>query len=451
MDKLKWERIGLIILSLAWAMPAFARAETIRFYMEIDTTRQGIRVGQEFELRYICTADFDSVSPPDFGMVVEAVEGPVPHKAGRAVENGRLTDLYEYGFSYRIRFHKEGRIELPVSSVKIKGETFATPSLSVWVQPARATVDSVECSLRLSDSFRKGERSRILLTCNRRPDSRSPRLLINGHPVEPLGHGLSQSGGKEEYSFYYSVVFEEDGLYRCTCDNLAFGGIPYPIEEQEIVVGNPAGRTDAGVLVVIGVYVLAMWLFVWLRFREEGREDLACFVRKHKYLNLTTGEAFTHYGFPLMLAGIPVFFVGVNAYDYYIQGKSPFFFSLFWCGLVPLVLAFMVYRRQRGKLYFQSVETQLPVQVLQAVTVEVARKENWTIDYIGADCIVAHTRPSIWSFTWGQQVFVVFDKNEVWINSVNHLDKRSSLVSFGQTKRNIRLLKEAVREREKEE
>lgn len=456
--KERWT-IGLTIVGLLFGLHTFARAEAIRFYMALDTTRQGIRLGQEFELRYICTADYDSVALPVFGGQVEAIEGPVSHKAGRAVEDGVLTDLYEYGFSYRIRFLREGKIVLPVSRVRVKGKAYATPPASVWVQPVMATIDSVKCRLQLSDSYRKGERSRMMLTCNRRPDSRRPRLLVNGNYIEPSGHGLSQSGGKEEYSFYYSVVFEEDGSYICTCDSLTFGGIPYPMEEQEIVVGNP-GRAvhkassrglDLPVLVMTGLYLLMLWGAVWLRFRKEGREELACFVRRNKYLNLTTWWALTHYGFPLALVGLPVFFVGLNAYSYYVQGKADFPFPLFWGGLLPMILAFVLYRRQRAKLFFQSVQTSLPLETLQAVMLEVARAKNWTIDYIGDDCMVAHTNPSIWSGTWGEQVFVVFDRNEVWVNSVNNLDKRSALVSFGRTKRNIRWIKEAISEREKGE
>lgn len=35
---------------------------------------------KSLELKYISTADFDSVSPPDFGTLIETVEGATPHK-----------------------------------------------------------------------------------------------------------------------------------------------------------------------------------------------------------------------------------------------------------------------------------------------------------------------------------------------------------------------------------
>ena len=69
---------------------------------------------------------------------------------------------------------------------------------------------------------------------------------------------------------------------------------------------------------------------------------------------------------------------------------------------------------------------------------------DWDVDHYGEDCIVAHTNPSLWSMTWGEQIFVVFDKGQVWVNSVNDLNKRTSICSFGHNKRNIRRIREAL-------
>lgn len=75
--------ILFIIIGLPIGLKSFAQ-ETKRFYMELDTPRNGAKAGQELELKYISTADFDSVSPPDFGTLIETVEGATPHKAGRS-------------------------------------------------------------------------------------------------------------------------------------------------------------------------------------------------------------------------------------------------------------------------------------------------------------------------------------------------------------------------------
>lgn len=449
--KSRW-KIWLAILSGVIGQLSAAGEEAVRFYMQIDTTPHGIHREQEFEVRYICTTDFDSISLPDFEPSQEVVSGPIPHRSGHAVENGVLTDIYEQGFGYGIRFKKEGKNDLPPASVKIDGKTYETPPLSVWVHPAVALDDSVQCRLRLSETYRGNQLVRVALVCNRRPDSRRPRLLVDGRAVEATGHSSSLSNTKEEYEFYYSFPCEGKSDFIFTCENLSFGGKPYPMKEQVLKVGNsgPAQKKstrkggEGPVLAVILAYLLAVWWATGRCFRKEGREDLASFVLKNKYLNLSTDWALTHYGLSLILLGIPVFFLGLNAYSYYSQGKADFYIPLFWCGLLPAVLAFVVYRRQRAKLYFEPVKTSLSLPDLQVVLAATAEKHRWTIDHLGNDCMAAHTNPSIWSFTWGEQVFVVFDEGQVWINSVNDLNKRSAIVSFGHTKRNIRVLKEAI-------
>lgn len=454
MNERKGGKIRLMLIGLVCGLLAFAREDTIRFYIALDTTRGGVRTYQEFDLNYICTAEFDSVSPPVFPSGIEVVKGPTPHKVGRAVRNGKLTDIDEYGFSYRIRFQNEGKNELPASSVVVNGRAYAAGPHSIAVQPAIATLDSVKCRLFAEAPYLKGARTRMILRCNRRPDSRTPLLVINGNPVEPSGYGLSVSNGKEDYSFSYNVVFSDDGYYTATFRNLAFGGIPYPMEEREFAVGNPGKRVDGesgetSELPIIGMslgYLLIVWLLFWLRFHKEADEGLAPFVRKHMYLNLNTERALTHYSFPLLLIGIPIFFVSLNAYAYYLTGKSGFL-PLFWCGLSG-VLAFVFYRMQRAQLYFEPVSTTLEIPALQARLMETARQHNWTVEYMGDDCFVAHTNPSIWSFTWGELVFAVFDGERVWINSINNLDRRRSTpFSFGRIRKNIRSIKEAIAEK----
>ena len=81
---------------------------------------------------------------------------------------------------------------------------------------------------------------------------------------------------------------------------------------------------------------------------------------------------------------------------------------------------------------------------------ELAEQYDWTIDHMDRDFFVAHTRPAWWSTTWGEQIFVAHDSGGIWINSINDLGKRSSIVSFGYTRRNIRRVTEAITAQEKD-
>lgn len=74
-----------------------------------------------------------------------------------------MTDIYEQGFSYRIRFKKPGNTKLPLASIKANGKEYETPLTSVWVHPVDTNIDSVKCSIQLEDSYRKGVFTAIVI------------------------------------------------------------------------------------------------------------------------------------------------------------------------------------------------------------------------------------------------------------------------------------------------
>lgn len=425
--------------------------DTVRFSMKIDTTLRGIYAGQEFELKYISNADYDSIMPPDFSDEIEVVEGPKPHRAGHAIKNGILTEIYEYGFTYRVRFKKEGKIELPLSSIKVGGKEYTTPPMCVMVHSSVANIDAVRCTLLIKDRPQIGEKTNIILVCNRRPDSTKPKLSVNGDVFTSYGSGTSLSSDKEEYSFYYFVTFQEGGRYTITCNDLAFGGISYTMDPQTINVGqgrDGGERSGNAVFEVLGAivfYMLGMWLILRHCYRKEKDAELAPFVLEHQYLPLNVEWAFTHYAFPQFLLCLPVCFLFFNAWTYFINGdNNALFFPLFWCGLLPASLSYITYRKQRSKLNFECVKTSLDKRAIQEAFMQTAEQNNWTIDHIGDDCMVAHTNPSMWAFSYGEQIFLVFDTEQVWINSVNDLNKRASMGSFGYTKKNLKLIREML-------
>ena len=116
----------------------------------------------------------------------------------------------------------------------------------------------------------------------------------------------------------------------------------------------------------------------------------------------------------------------------------------FWIGISLVPLAYVSYRIQRRKLDFESIPISSDKQTIYDKIYKLAETYGWEIDHYGEDCIVAHTNPAIWHLTWGEQIFIVFDKGQIWVNSVNDLNKRTSISSFGYTKRNIRRGREAL-------
>lgn len=121
-----------------------------------------------------------------------------------------------------------------------------------------------------------------------------------------------------------------------------------------------------------------------------------------------------------------------------------------WGAIGLLLGGILLWKKQQRSLRFIRLGTRLTKDELLQVIGEVGNRYHWVLDDAKGDSLVIHTLPtSIWSLTWGEQIFIVFEKGGILVNSVNDLNKHGHIFSFGYNKRNIQILEEAIRSAEK--
>lgn len=430
----------LLLSALSPSVRANASAaDSVYFCMQLDTLG-GIRAKQVLKLTYaLVNAQFDSVAAPVFGDSIEVVSGPKPHKmSSYGSVNGVESKKHETGFYYFIRFKVSGEIPLPAASVKVGHQTLTTPGRCVSVRRAEVDRSKLQCRLEVEKLTGGYAKYRAKLICNVRPDQYRPLLIINGKTTQPSSTSYSNADGHEKY--VYSYYFSSDG-YEVASKELTFGGIPYFIEPK---ISKPEELNLFFFVTVAacGLFELTWWLAFRHRYREEKDAPLAAFVLKNKTLPLIISWANTHYGASHLSLLFAVMFLSITGVTLYIDGL---FLSLaFWFAIACVPLAYVLYRMQRSKLKFQNLPTTLNKQAIYDCIYHLSVTYDWDIDHYGDDCIVAHTNPALWHLTWGEQIFIVFDQNQIWLNSVNDLNKRTSICSFGHNKRNIQRIKQAL-------
>lgn len=430
----------LLLSALSPSVRANASAaDSVYFCMQLDTLG-GIRAKQVLKLTYaLVNAQFDSVAAPVFGDSIEVVSGPKPHKmSSYGSVNGVESKKHETGFYYFIRFKVSGEIPLPAASVKVGHQTLTTPGRCVSVRRAEVDRSKLQCRLEVEKLTGGYAKYRAKLICNVRPDQYRPLLIINGKTTQPSSTSYSNADGHEKY--VYSYYFSSDG-YEVASKELTFGGITYFIEPKK----SKPEELNLFFFVTVaacGLFELTWWLAFRHRYREEKDAPLAAFVLKNKTLPLIISWANTHYGASHLSLLFAVMFLSITGVTLYIDGL---FLSLaFWFAIACVPLAYVLYRMQRSKLKFQNLPTTLNKQAIYDCIYHLSVTYDWDIDHYGDDCIVAHTNPALWHLTWGEQIFIVFDQNQVWLNSVNDLNKRTSICSFGHNKRNIQRIKQAL-------
>ncbi|WP_136668314.1 hypothetical protein [Flavobacterium sp. H122] len=83
---------------------------------------------------------------------------------------------------------------------------------------------------------------------------------------------------------------------------------------------------------------------------------------------------------------------------------------------------------------------------LDPIIEKVAKELEWTSYVVNKKMIIAKTHPNFFSGSWGEQITILFDKNQVLVNSICDPDKRSSVVSMGRNTKNMnRLIEEIIK------
>lgn len=438
----------LLLLSLLYiSMVAAQTTGSVSFFCEPDTAFRKVHVGTEVQVCYLSNRDITKYTPPVWNVEeVERISGPSTMSSSRMETINGVSEMISLkGIYYAVRFLKPGTFTLPVITAVIEGNTHTCAPVTIRVLPADFP-EEIVCTLTTEPATPKaGQEFQLILTSNCKPDPSTPAFLHEG--IDQLSYsGTSTSkDGVESYRYVYKMKVKRPGSYVIVPLNLTFGGAEYPLESYQL---NVEGGNYLWVIVCFAFYVGGL-LYYLLQFRKEGKQGLADFVKRTGRLNLSIGNAMTHYGLPIYLFAVPFAFSGFTTYDC-LQGINTFHkpLLLFAFISIPTVLGILVSYWQYRKLFFMKIETSLNLDQLYEVIQQIGGQYEWLCEHAGEDCIVIHTPGGFSKMSWGEQVFVVFDERQVWINSICDLQRRASITSFGQTKKNIRRLQEAIAEAE---
>lgn len=323
---------------------------------------------------------------------------------------------------------------------------------AVLLHAATPECDTVHCCLSIEAGQPRARGDyEILLSSNQYTD-RTPTIVTEeGSPLTWLRSSSSESWSNGTSTricrHFYRFSPAKKGEYRLRCRDLSFDGVTYD-GVLTVQVGAPElNAVPSFLLWVAGIgCLLLVEVFIRIGCRNEARVDTADFIRQHRRLPLNAEGVWTHYLLPIMLLYLPLFLALITLTGMVSISTN----VLLWITAVCVPVAFVLFRLQYRRLFFRWRKTVLPPERIDALLRELAEQYDWTIDHMDRDFFVAHTHPAWWSATWGEQIFVAHDRGGIWINSINDLGKRSSIVSFGYTRRNIRRVTEAITAQEKD-
>lgn len=157
-------------------------------------------------------------------------------------------------------------------------------------------------------------------------------------------------------------------------------------------------------------------------------------------LHLTLQQKITHY-FPISIGFIfPIVCIVLLLKAYFKNEPFPQRMQNPWIWVISIILAIVIYWIQHKRLKLKTIETSLNHEDSLMIARSAVEKLNWNTKINNKRVIIAKTFNGLLAGSWGEQITIIFDGNKIYINSICDPDKKSSLASFGNNKKNVTAL-----------
>jgi len=166
---------------------------------------------------------------------------------------------------------------------------------------------------------------------------------------------------------------------------------------------------------------------------------------RNKKLSLSFWNKYTHFSILIYLLITPIILLFLHIKDLMNNEPVSLKENEIYFIITPILFAILFFKIQNNRLKFKKVSTTLTKDELIKIIENIGAELKWIPYLIGDNIIIVKTNPSFWSGSWGEQITIIFDKNNVLINSICDPDKNSSLVSMGRNKKNENALIKAIK------
>ena len=157
-------------------------------------------------------------------------------------------------------------------------------------------------------------------------------------------------------------------------------------------------------------------------------------------LQLTLGEKEVHYGIVIAFL-IPIFILAFVLVKGMITGTWKIHPDFYYVVVVSTLLAGAAYFVQFRRLRFVCIESSLTTDQVLPLIRDITEKNKWHLETSTKDAIIFRTMPGFWSGSWGEQITILTDNQQLFINSICDPRRRSSVFSNGRNSTNMELLK----------
>lgn len=117
-------------------------------------------------------------------------------------------------------------------------------------------------------------------------------------------------------------------------------------------------------------------------------------------------------------------------------------YGVLWFSPVFVIVGVIFYFIQKKRLKLTLIKATISSEEFDKIIKQICNKYRWQISTNTSKVIVAKTPFS--GSSWGEQVTIIFDGNNLFVNSICDLDKQNSVVSFGRNAQNVGIIVQRI-------
>jgi len=155
-------------------------------------------------------------------------------------------------------------------------------------------------------------------------------------------------------------------------------------------------------------------------------------------LQLPSWQKRTHFEIVLWSFGIAVVMPLIILFYQIYDPANVKNYGVLWLTPICIIVGVIFYFIQKKRLKLTSIKANISREEFGKIIEQICHKYGWQISVKTSKEIVAKTPFS--GRSWGEQVTIIFDGDNILVNSICEPDKQTSVVSCGRNNQNIRLI-----------
>lgn len=159
-------------------------------------------------------------------------------------------------------------------------------------------------------------------------------------------------------------------------------------------------------------------------------------------LQLEFWDKINHFSIVLYSFAFAVFVLLMVLFYQIYDSTSIKNYGVLWFSPMFIIVGVIFYFIQKNRLKLTSIKTNISREEFGKIIEKISNKYGWQISINTSKEIIAKTPFS--GKSWGEQVTIIFDGNNLLVNSICDPDKRTSVVSYGRNAQNVRLIAKRI-------